>query len=103
MSYTKGPWRVHSTANEALAIYSGFRRVATVPHSDREGLPEDEANAKLIAAAPELLEALQLLTKQCDQWHNGKGAGSLSYWAGPGREAALAAIEKAREGHDGTT
>lgn len=56
------------------------------------------ADVHLIAAAPELLEACKGLLEQMDQWKRGKGAGSLEYWAGPGSQAARAAIAKATEG-----
>ena len=96
MSYTKEPWMVHSTASEALAIYAGFRRVATVPHSDREGTAEDEANAKLIAAAPELLEALtdcKGVLDSFEQQLNGKSIAVTEVLT-----KARAAIAKATEG-----
>lgn len=64
MSYTKGPWHW----NEMATIVSGVPEaagavpVASVNCADWQSRPpalEREANAKLIAAAPELLEACE--------------------------------------------
>ena len=57
--YTKGPWEAirHNTKFE---IHSVDEIVAFVSLTR---LPEDEANIRLIASAPELLEALQLIAR----------------------------------------
>jgi hypothetical protein len=58
--HTEGPWRldgfknlVQSISNEGISI----RCCVSIPNYKH---PEAEANAQLIAAAPELLEALEL-------------------------------------------
>ncbi len=62
IQYTAGPWIVCSgNARQIFNIEckddgNDFLPIATLRGSDRE------ANAKLIAAAPDLLEALELLT-----------------------------------------
>jgi hypothetical protein len=61
-AYTKFPWGIKRINGQAIAIHSGFRRIATIPHPDRiEQNADNEANARLIAAAPELLAALDTL------------------------------------------
>jgi hypothetical protein len=76
---TPGPWEVkHSESKSAFNIVGtqlgGKYKLARVPYlvDDRLGELNDtwkqeaEANAKLIAAAPELLEALELNSKMLD-------------------------------------
>ena len=55
--YTPGPWTVdrHGTAYYPLRVVAGNREVVAFHAWD----DEKEANARLIAAAPELLEALK--------------------------------------------
>jgi len=62
MTHTPGPWgRNIPPASKYNTIYAG--RNTHVAHLHRDGLtPEEiEANANLIAAAPELLAALEAL------------------------------------------
>ena len=68
MNHTPGPWEVHRTGytgrSSAKYVINGqpskpgnaYRAVAHIKHSTVSPM---EANARLIAAAPELLEALQ--------------------------------------------
>lgn len=68
MSYTKGPWTAHYSGDiESSYVYgpSGLT-VAKIGLAERKHgqpygatLPEEHANARLIAAAPLLLEALK--------------------------------------------
>jgi len=62
-SHTPGPWNVGDDSPndyEGPTIDTRDRAVAviTIDH-ENESTPEDRANARLIAAAPELLAALQ--------------------------------------------
>ena len=68
--YTKGPWGVREAWNDdgyevfptrggAPESVGEWCEVASVPETDVEG-ESAEANANLIAAAPELLEALEV-------------------------------------------
>jgi hypothetical protein len=54
-SHTPGPWTAHG-----CTLYAGPNRIAQTWDAEYDGLPtpEMEANAKLAAAAPQLLEAL---------------------------------------------
>ena len=57
--HTPGPWLKHD--GSITALYEGYG-VGPVCHYNVSGVVEtDTANANLIAAAPELLEALEIL------------------------------------------
>jgi hypothetical protein len=59
-SHTPGPWTVHKTTNLPVAYYIG-------PASRRHlALVFNEADARLIAAAPDLLAALKDLSRLAD-------------------------------------
>ena len=65
--HTPGPWVLHPTAlhpavRSVGTAETGPRRICTV--GTMNGNPVDKANARLIAAAPELLEALKYAIKQ---------------------------------------
>ena len=70
MSHTPGPWTVKNKGR-LLSIRSlvDDEVIAQVPYSKSEGLRQDRdyANASLIAAAPELLEALKKVA-ELDDW-----------------------------------
>src|SRR5690606_19394978 len=56
--HTPGPWAVDGKGSQAIVRANDLRIVSIRHRLDGD---EHEANARLIAAAPELLEALQLL------------------------------------------
>lgn len=74
--HTPGPWKAHSASmsdgtlvvTAALPDGNGFERICVVrDRTKRDYSDEDyrsQANATLIAAAPELLEALQDIVEQ---------------------------------------
>ncbi len=66
--HTPGPWMVsrysQSTVLKSIYIRGGNERIARIAVPDTaQSIEEYEANAKLIAAAPELLTWLQLAVK----------------------------------------
>ncbi len=70
-THTPGPWNVNIPPHK-FPIYAAhpanrFAYVATTPRDDGLTDAERDANARLIAAAPELLEALRLalVTIEC--------------------------------------
>ena len=59
---TPGPWDAHCMHGDAR-IGSNGEAIAVAPrHADQKNWPKS-ANARLIAAAPELLEALEMAVK----------------------------------------
>lgn len=91
MRYAPGPWTyVPATEdNWAYILSQGTRIIACVDSVDAE----DRATGKLIAAAPELLEALEDLVDACES-----ASGSMDYNYGEfDLEAAREAIKKARD------
>ncbi|MEY4402893.1 MAG: hypothetical protein RIR91_928 [Verrucomicrobiota bacterium] len=76
--HTPGPWRAETNRSPltitreldhlpaAQGGHRQFRDIAEVYVEDKgDGAPEDYANARLIASAPELLAALVTITRQC--------------------------------------
>ena len=99
--HTPGPWAVreHWSDDGAFEVYptrggapsyGQWSALAEVPEYGKEDSPEAEANAHLIAAAPDLLEALQEIVNAAD----GDGWNQLD----AGLKKARAAIAKATGG-----
>lgn len=67
MKFTKGPWQVNKkvkTSVEQAQAGQGINLIAQCEDVDGvRSKEEDQANARLIAAAPELLEALEMCIK----------------------------------------
>ena len=85
--HTPGPWEADS---DAYVVNEYNRVIADVFINDDDNREERAANARLIAAAPELLAALQAVA---EYWDGGP------YYNKPGEVEALfrAAIAKATE------
>ena len=69
-NFTKGPWKAtyDSQLQAAIEIYNTEDRVMVAVLPDRgtiEAMSEIEANANLIAAAPDLYEALETTCEYC--------------------------------------
>lgn len=94
--HTKGPWEVVRTdagiivrtesAKKTRAGASRYAAIGGFDRSDPEQLAEALANARLIAAAPELLEALKDLLEQ---------TGIDGWWAEKARDAIAKATGSA--------
>ena len=65
--HTPGPWAYHNTPTPFIYVNAGGLPICQIYTSTAHGqsIGEQFANARLIAAAPELLEALQRLSAQC--------------------------------------
>lgn len=88
--YTPGPWEVEGPNSTQLRVRAHLRfNVAKIRRLD--SLSETEANARLIAAAPELLSIL----KEIVDFIDGEGPASMEWKAITERcAAARAAIAK---------
>lgn len=70
--FTKGPWSVKDVYNPGLQkgsylwiVNAEKKHIATLADQGFGSGKEDEANADLLAAAPEMLEALQEIVETC--------------------------------------
>lgn len=84
--HTPGEWEANTESDASLSrilevIRSGDKVVALTGHPDFDTLPEEErkANARLIASAPELLEAAREALKNIGEIINGD-APSRTLW-----------------------
>lgn len=111
--HTPGPWIVETMPDNTPYIESNAGSICSMGpcDDDREGwvaANQDVANSRLIAAAPELLEALQdcerllcLIGQEINEGENDSGVKSCLYEArfiASTRNKALAAIAKAERG-----
>jgi hypothetical protein len=97
--YTAGPWWIDDgDETGAIFIASGsgdnYRTLAEVINSDAD--VDAEANARLIAAAPELLEALELCRNRLNFWTSDIETCDLSSSDVLTLEQANSAIAKAK-------
>ena len=99
--YTKGPWTIlNGNGDRICAEKNGmlFVQVATVDIDSlfpmrRPPIEQRKANARLIAAAPDLLEACEAVQRDCDL---GESKYSQLEWAAI--QKCVAAIAKATGG-----
>jgi hypothetical protein len=92
--HTPGPWQLVPTVHSDRLIIFGAAPakeycIGTLISGSRVELPTLRANARLIAAAPELLEVLEFIAADIEEGINAKGA-----W----RKLAHDAIAKAKGG-----
>jgi hypothetical protein len=99
MAHTPGPWRVFgdSIRQEDGTPWCESHPICRVANANGAVAddcvdPDSDANARLIAAAPELLEAVEALVKRGQK--RGQGAAN-NWWE---MELAANAIAKAQEG-----
>jgi hypothetical protein len=94
--HTKGPWSISPTSNPETEFGIASNDGTIIARLDSwfdKDEPEADANARLIASAPDLLEALEALLRlyatECDGLYSGEGA-----WGEA--QAARAAIARAK-------
>ena len=94
MTHTPGPWK-----KDGLKVIAGTRgTICVCPVVSLGGVFNVEANARLIAAAPELLDALKKIAKGTCVMGNGNQACPIEigdyYWCYPHiAQQALALVE----------
>ena len=89
-NHTPGPWKANFAISGSVYIFGGDRNFACVFDEWRDE-SNQEANANLIAAAPDLLEALEELLSLCQRQEDFHDDGDGCMF-----ERASAAIAKAR-------
>lgn len=93
--HTPGPW-INAGNGDIIAIHptqcGGVKDVCTVYMTESD---EDDANARLIAAAPDLLAALEMILPILLDWHS-DFPDSVGSKEEPAVRAARAAIAKAK-------
>ena len=87
LRHTPGPWKVSKNGNDIEMANSDNAGIATLYAISEL---QDKANAKLIAASPEMLEALKAMTEHYVDLVNSSDAGSWN----PEEEDV---VKKARE------
>ena len=93
--HTPGPWHVETEPQGCKGQYTQYTiqpRIADVFYMNQTG----EANARLIAAAPDLLAALESLYAECAMIHKYDGSACNQKQADKAIKDGLAAIAKAR-------
>lgn len=86
----KAPWKVDKS-NEVIATTRAGKPIMRITQKVYVGFKDNtEANAHLIASAPELLEALEGLFRECSMVHKHWGEGS-------NQKASDLAINNARQ------
>jgi len=67
VSHSPGPWEIHGDITRQNYYIHGANRICDIvkPSGFYRSPAETEANARLIAAAPALLEALKKLRDEC--------------------------------------
>lgn len=96
-----GPWVTHPTEVDEeyfgtfIPVRDATRHLIALVWND-DDLESEHANARLIAAAPDLLEACRIVLRRCD------GSGTITYMdASELRLKIVAAIAKAEGRADG--
>ena len=91
--HTPGPWRV--VKHDKLVVVDDERMTIMCNFPYSLSVEQNMADARLIAAAPELLEALQSIAECCDEDHAARDYASRQTEI---RGIARAAIRKATGG-----
>lgn len=100
MSHTPGPWKAEEyldhNDNPCVAVMGSDGEMVYV---ETHATAEDRANARLVSAAPELREALELVMTKVDKFkrnHNGDMDGDFPECMHDWARKAYAALTKAR-------
>lgn len=106
MKHAPGPWALNESVygDNFMAVSApNHGELATVvirmsepSWGERQKTEELEANARLIAAAPELLGALEMAVKHYEEWASARQPHDLDEASLPWLAPARAAIAKAR-------
>lgn len=91
MRHTKGPWKAESHRG-SYEIWNQNTKIAVIneAHEQEQEIGMDLANANLIAAAPEMLEALEIALIRLQQLDTPRNSNALTLGT------VVGAIKKAR-------
>lgn len=91
-TFSPGPWAVHGGPGEPMHYVYGANVVAVIPEPVGFHRPpaESEANARLVAAAPDLLAALDNITAWAATIPNNAEA---DIWVADARQAITLALK----------
>lgn len=95
-THTPAPWQFETPSTVLIPVYNDKAGAEPIRLMLQTKAGEAKANARLIAAAPELLEALTSLFEQCAMIHKYGGSADNTREADTAIAAARAAIQKAR-------
>lgn len=90
MTHTSGDWQVRYDIG-AISVETPERRIASILYEGGSEDSEVEANARLIAAAPELLAALEAIN---NHWDSGNFSRQPHLWEPMRKAIANATKEK---------
>ncbi len=92
--HTPGPWQVAHSDRTQVCDVLGCAPIAYIARRNPKGRAEDYANTRLIAAAPDLLEALQAAADALEVLRRGHGV-EVSTACYPALNLCRAAITRA--------
>ena len=69
IAHTSGPWLIQKRKSSGINVYGGHNAAERIAIVDGWISEEEEANARLIAAAPDLLAALKGVVRLSDRKH----------------------------------
>lgn len=99
-THTPGPWKAHPSPLDSAQVPcitgpDGWN-IATCTHWENHDRPTENANARLIAASPALLEALEKFV-ECADMQKGAGMTMLQMsFSGPALTSARELIRQAK-------
>lgn len=72
MKHSPTPWTIERTSDQVTIVAADGYNIISIPIDPEYGRPdEDEANARLVEAAPELLQGLIGLSRAMEPFHKG--------------------------------
>lgn len=99
-THTPGPWRFEFETERGIFNQS-FKVLATDAQGEevvicRLPTGHSHGNARLISAAPELLDTCRALARELNAWHSWRGETVANYRESEGASYCAAIISKAR-------
>ena len=93
MTHSPGPWRTGSKHPCRVIADGHLVAYACEPQDEGTEYKEQIANARLIAAAPRMLQTLQAFVKAVEMF-DGLSASDVRWWAAEARDSIAIATEE---------